>query len=197
MYLLRKIAIPLTKQCSQTFKNYSNNSINRVLSVVSEQINATSSINIKDCAYNIFIKPNDILNPADVNTLRATLISNDASDQPSASLNISIQDNSVNIISADAEGGRADRITCVLEVPVRSDLNISSASGNIHIEKLYSDDIKIRTTKNIFTKNLQGFKFDLESTDGGDIHCAGSTLANQIHIRTRNNGVCNEILSFY
>lgn len=63
-----------------------------------------------------------------------------------------------------------------------------SGQRNIHIERLYSDSVRLRTTTgDISTRNLNGFRFDF-ATDGGNVHCDGNTLANQIDIRTRGHG---------
>lgn len=195
MYLLRKITIPITKQFVQVIKKYSSNQQNGVLSVVSEQINATSKLKIHNWDLNLYIKPNDILDPTDLNTLRATLISNCPTSQHAPSIHFDIKDNIVTISSSDTDKFAGSDITCVLEVPVKSDLDINS-SRDVHLEKLYSDEIKLQTMGNITTKNLQGFKFDFES-ETGNIHCAGNTLANQINIRTRDNGVCFWCKLFY
>lgn len=48
--------------------------------------------------------------------------------------------------------------------------------------------MRLRTTSgDISTHNLNGFRFDF-ATDGGNVHCTGNTLANQIDIRTRGHG---------
>lgn len=48
-----------------------------VMSVVSRQISDIPQIKFLQCGYNLRIKPNDILNPDDVNSLRASLVSSD------------------------------------------------------------------------------------------------------------------------
>lgn len=47
------------------------------MSVVSRQITDIPHIKFLQCGYNLRIKPNDILNPDDVNSLRASLVSSD------------------------------------------------------------------------------------------------------------------------
>lgn len=102
-------------------------------------------------------------------------------------LRITSDGNTIHIhTTADSPASNA-ALTCLLEVPVQSDVDISG-QRNIHIERLYSDSVRLRTTTgDINTRNLNGFRFDFE-TDGGNVHCAGNTLANQIDIRTRGNG---------
>lgn len=64
---------------------------------------------------------------------------------------------------------------------------------NIHVEKLYSDSIALKTPGDIRTHSVNGFKFDFEST-AGNIHCSGTTLANQINVRTRGFGVSGSFI---
>lgn len=85
----------------------------------------------------------------------------------------------------------ANHLTCVLEVPVQSELNITGAEQrNIHVERLYSDAVRLQTCGggNISTRNLNGFRFEFVTHGGGSVHCAGNTLANQITIQANDTG---------
>lgn len=82
-------------------------------------------------------------------------------------------------------------LTCVLEVPVQSELDVSAAAQrNIHVERLYSDAVRLRTSAggNISTHNLNGFRFEFETHGGGSVRCGGNTLANHIEIRAHDAG---------
>lgn len=186
MFSIRNLAVPVWKRSFRTLANYSTNVNVNVLSVVTEKINPLAKIRVHNCDYNIRIKPNDILDPDDVNSLRATLLS--VEGQPyevSAAVHFQVEGDTVTV---QGTGSGSDAIICQLEVPVKSDLHIN-ASRNVHIEKLYSDDIRVLTTcGDITTRNLQGFRLEFES-HRGNVHCDGSTLANQIFIRARGNGV--------
>lgn len=76
----------------------------------------------------------------------------------------------------------------LLEVPVRAEIDIIDGQGNVHIERLYSDHVHVRTSGDIHTHNLNGYRFDLESTCGGSVHCTGNTLAHRIDVRVRQRG---------
>lgn len=185
-----------------------------VMSVVGRQITDIPQIKFLQCGFNLRIKPNDILNPDDVNSLRASLVSSDPGSgiyifcicidffsvlniffsflASPGIIHIDVGKTVINIINTDVNPD--PNITCVLELPVQSELTVESLK-NIHLEKLYSDSISLITPGDIRTHNVNGFKFNFEST-AGNIHCSGNTLANQINVRTRGNGVKNNYSVF-
>lgn len=169
----------------QIVRSYSGSN-EKILKVAINQITPTASIKLLNFNYNLKIKPNDILDPSDANTLRATLISADGRHcGPEPILLVDLNENTVNIKSGPDNLDK--KLTCILEVPVKSNLQIES-TYNVHVEKLYSDEINVLTSANISTHNLQGFSFDFEST-AGNIQCTGNTLAHQIKARVRGDGV--------
>lgn len=184
MLLIRNIVAPVAKRCILQLAYSSTKANSKVLPVATEQINPLSKISIQSCDYNLRIKPNDILDPSDVNSLRATLLTADG-ESCEGVVNIQVEGDNVTI---RGNGIGEDGTICELEVPVKSDLNIT-ATRSVHIEKMYSDDIKVLTScGDITTRNLQGFRLEFE-THRGNVLCDGNTLANQIFIRTRGNGV--------
>lgn len=192
MFLIQNIVAPVAKRCIRQLAHCSTKAKGTVLPVVTEQINPLSRIRIQNCDYNLRIKPNDILDPADVNSLRATLLTADG-EPCEGVVNIQVEGDSVTV-QVNGSNGK-DSFICQLEVPVKSDLHIT-ATRSVHIEKMYSDDIKVLTScGDITTRNLQGFRLEFE-THRGNVHCDGNTLANQIFIRTRGNGVRQLIFRF-
>lgn len=184
MFLIRNIVAPVSKSCIRQLARCSTKVSSKDLPVVSAQINPLSSIRIQNCDYNLRIKPNDILNPSDVNSLRATILTADG-ESCEGVVNIQVEGDSVTV---DGNGSGKDGIICQLEVPVKSDLHVT-ATRSVDIEKMYSDNIKVLTScGDITTRNLQGFRLEFE-THRGNVHCDGNTLANQIFIRARGNGV--------
>lgn len=188
MLLIRNIIDPVAKRFNRQLAQCSTKASSKV---VTEQINPLSKIRIQNCDYNLRIKPNDILDPSDVNSLRATLFTANG-ESCGGVVNIQVEGDNV---AVQGNGIGKDGIICQLEVPVKSDLHIT-ATRSVHIEKMYSDDIIVLTScGDITTRNLQGFRLEFE-THRGNVHCDGNTLANQIFIRTRGNGVRQLIFRF-
>lgn len=196
MFHLRRLATNKIKNWSASIRRRSCSSLyGPVLTTVTRQIRPDANIRIgESCNFNLRIKPNDILDPNDINSLRATLYSHKTSSAATdaATVQFDIDDNNVIVVTTSADKNEtADDITCVLEVPVKCDLDITSPK-DVHIERMHSEAIKVLTTgdgASITTHNLQSFQLQFEAAAGGNVHCGGNTLANLIHIRTRSYGV--------
>lgn len=79
MRILLRRPTPLIRKLHESLRSLSTKPPppEHVMSVVSRQISDIPQIKYLQCGYNLRIKPNDILNPDDVNSLRASLVSSD------------------------------------------------------------------------------------------------------------------------
>ncbi|XP_055387516.1 protein FAM185A [Condylostylus longicornis] len=171
-------------------QKYFLHSIHKNFSNLTKIVDPDSSVSIKtDC--NISIKPYDLLDCPDSNIIRATLIHNTNKEGKIADIKekigISVQDKNVRIEDIGDTKAKRDDFTCLLEIPIKADLNIESKS-DIKIKDMYSDCLKAITHfGSIITKNLRSTSIDLSAING-NIACKGLTLAQKIDVHVKEKG---------
>ena len=167
---------------------YSNLNTQNIIKEIVKKVDPFTLINITS-AFNVRIRPFDLHECPDANMVRARIITNNQNlNDGHINLDIKITDKIVDIISEMKNtSGTEEMMTCLLEIPIKSNLNIES-NGSIEISDMYSDSIKAKATKNLSTKNLQSSSICLVAIDG-NLNCNGTTLAQTLDIHTRNKGV--------
>ena len=195
------------------------------VSQVVKEVDQYSSIKIR-CKYDLEIKPYDLLDCPASNRLRATIYNKfdieiapyDARDEPDPeilkvrhdsfkdklevvdNLEISVKENVVQI-----SGGSESDLKCILEVPIKADLNIENL-GSTSIKDMYSDNLTIISEGDIELKSVKGTTVNLKSING-NISTKGTLLAQEVRATTENDGVksikfdnfsvlCNNCFSF-
>lgn len=154
--------------------------------------------------FHLNIKPYDIIECPDGNLLRISLQKKNQNRPPSkriteliANFNADVQIDDQNIVIDTIGNSRAqviadelaDEIACLVEVPIKANLTVSSRR-DISIQSMYSDDINV-TSKDgdITTKNIHSVSLSL-ITENGSINCEGTTLARKMDIRSNGEKVC-------
>lgn len=155
--------------------------------------------------YHLNIKPYDLLDCPDGNLLRVSLKPKQLAESSiSAKIReflanfdatIQIDDQNIVIDTVDNLGKQinadelANAVVCLIEVPVKANLKVSSARDVI-IQNMYSDEVNVITNDgDVTTKNLHAVSINLMAQNG-HIRCEGSTLGQKIEIRSHGNKVC-------
>lgn len=138
-------------------------------------IEIQTTTNLKIIPYNLFECP-------DSNLMRITFNTN-ADKLKTDKFKLDIVGNKVTI----SDDFQQQSVECVLEIPIKSNLQIK-ADKTVTISELYSDQIHVRCSKDIKTKNLRSTSIDL-SSEKGKIQMKGITLAANILLQTQEKGV--------
>uniref|UniRef100_A0A182PKJ9 DUF4097 domain-containing protein n=1 Tax=Anopheles epiroticus TaxID=199890 RepID=A0A182PKJ9_9DIPT len=168
--LFHKISRATISSCQRIRALSTTNFSWTAIKTVQEKVDPYTKIRI-DCAYNLKIVPYDLLDCPDSNILKATLKQGSNVD----SLAVKISDKIVTITSDPNTGERTE---CVLEVPIKADLQIRN-DGSTSIANLYSDEIEVIGTGNIETRSIRSTNVKL-CTTAGNIACQGITLAENV-----------------
>uniref|UniRef100_A0A1Q3F7B7 DUF4097 domain-containing protein n=1 Tax=Culex tarsalis TaxID=7177 RepID=A0A1Q3F7B7_CULTA len=145
-----------------------------------KQVDPYSRIRIQ-CRCNLRIVPADLLDNPESNVLKVTL----SSDNYNVNVQISGKEVTIDGDSSGAEGDPAP--DCLLEVPIKADLEVSNNGGSTSIADLYSDEIRVKSDGDIATKSLRCTVIDLASVDG-NISCGGTTLAQTVRVACTGKG---------
>lgn len=160
---------------------YKSSQLNKLLGEIINKVDPYSKIKIFS-KHNLKIIPYDLLNCPNSNILRIKYANNELIDDQDVKIKIS--NDEIDIISYSSKS------EIVLEVPVKSNLSVET-KGNINLKNVHSDFIDLIADGDILTKNLKSIEITLNSNNGGNIHCNGLTLAQNIKITTCKNGVCS------
>lgn len=159
--------------------------------------------------YHLNIKPYDVHDCPDGNLLRISLQSKDPAISSkfetfltNFDATIQIDDRNIVIDTVDNLGTQANAdelanaVICLVEVPVKSNLKVTS-KRDIKIQSMYSDDINVMTNDGDVTiKNCQSINLSLVAQNG-NIQCDGTTLAQKMDIRSHGKKVLIEIGSVF
>ncbi|XP_055543748.1 uncharacterized protein LOC129729262 [Wyeomyia smithii] len=138
------------------------------------KVDSYSRIKVK-CNYNLKIVPYDLLDCPDSNLLKIIVPNTDREPE------VKISGKDVSIVdSGDAP------VSCFLQIPIKADLAVENL-GNTTISELYSDTVYVQSGGNIDTKNLRCTGINVRS-NGGDISCRGTTLAQTVSVLTGGEG---------
>lgn len=151
-------------------------------------IDPQSSIKISS-ALKLVIRPYDLLECPDANKLRASILTR--CSRSTADLSVEVNGTSVDITSDNIKGN-TDSLQCLLEVPVKADLDIQ-ADQNADVSNVHSDLFHLLCKGNVFTKNIHSTTISIQS-EGGNINSSGILLANKIGVNTTGTGVRMYIL---
>lgn len=174
-------------------RNYS--SINdhqtiNIKEIIKKTVDPFSKIHVSS-KMNLKIQPYDLLDCPDGNLLRASVIKNSNLKNhyiSSKNFDIQVKDNNIKIQTNINNNDINENYTCILEVPVRSDLNINT-NNNIEVKEMHSDSINlISSNGNIETRNLRSTLISLHSKNG-NINCKGLLLGQKTSIKTEKSGV--------
>lgn len=202
MFLQKLLQLPTSTFVRQTRRLYSTT---KSIKEFCQVIDPRAFIKINSI-WNLRIRPYDLLDCQDGNLIRASLQPIDTSttldtldvDVNAIKLDIEGKPNRITIQAGLSEGEVAsssalDKVICVLDVPVKSNLTIRSEQG-VDVQNLGGALVDIECNGSIRTKNMQqAHALRLESK-AGNIDCEGNTLTDQIQLKVYGGNVSSPII---
>lgn len=180
-------------------------SVSSVALSVIEQVSSYANIKIAS-DYHLTIRPYDVVECPDSNLLRITLQPRDATAQASPKVagtianfkpTVQIDEQNIVVDTRDTAGqhlttGELNSLVyCLVEVPVQANLKVQS-QRDVQVERMHSDDITVTTNDgNIATNGVHAANLSLVAQNGS-IHCGGSTISQNMDLRTYGDKVCTD-----
>lgn len=156
---------------------------------IQKTVDPYSNISIAS-KFNLRVKPYDALECQDSNRLRVSLrptggrhVNDLENIVGQFAPKITIKNENVEIVTSPTIAVAApdyfDGVQCLVEVPVKSNINILG-ERDVALEDLQGEDISVQSgAGDILTKNLQSLKIIL-TANGGSLRCNGTTLSREM-----------------